>query len=105
MLALIDQVILGTGQSGEALSNGAVAQVESGRGEVEKVSQRHRDVRTTASGAGMTGLPFLAIVRTARLMFIAAAVNQSWICTRRLPLKRVRLSPCNSFPSLKAPSM
>jgi hypothetical protein len=78
--------------------------VVSCRGKVEKFSQRHRVVRTTASMAGVTGLPFLVMVPTALLMFIAAAVSQSWICTRRLPLKRVRLSPCSSFPSPKAPS-
>ena len=86
-------------------SRGLVAQAVSGRGEAEELSQRHSDLSTMLSKVGAAGLPSTAIWRTARLIFIAAAVSQSWICTRRLPLKRVRLSPWSSFPSPKAPSM
>ena len=40
----------------------------------------------------------------ALLMFIAAAVNQSCICTLHLPMNRVRRSPCNSLASANTPS-
>jgi hypothetical protein len=57
-----------------------------------------------AAMASPIGGPGGQVCRTARLMFIAAAVIQSWICTRALPLKRVRRGPCSSLARPKVPS-
>src|SRR2546423_9787435 len=87
------------------LHDGTVAQAPETDGETDHSECLTRMRSDERRMAGAAGLPFVAILRTARLIFIAAAVSQSWICTQRLPLKRVRLRPCSSLARPKVPSI
>ena len=59
------------------LFSGTVAQAPETDGETDRAECLTRMRSHERSMAGAAGLPFLAIIRTARLMFIAAAVSQS----------------------------